>query len=66
MSNRFDGSYRAAAVKPGTGKPRGIARMERALKRQEAEARNALTPHMRRATHRRMECKEWKPEGCQG
>lgn len=49
MSNRFFGSYRAIAAKPATGKPRGIARANRAMKCEEAEARNAATkPEKRR------------------
>lgn len=61
MANRFAGSYRKVATRPvvrldGGGQPiygpRGIARMDRVMKREEAEERNKRTRPERRRKFR--------------
>lgn len=54
MANRFAGSYRRVAEKTRDGGPRGVARMIRILKQDEARARQSMTPHNKTKRHRVM------------
>lgn len=60
--SRFSGNYRNIPKRRvnAQGKPygpRGVLRAHRDIKREDAEARNAVTPHANRRVHARGLCK---------
>lgn len=62
MANRFSGSYRHMAKARDHG-PRGIGRIVRDQKQAEAEARNAVTKHVRTKQHR-LRCTAFGKKAC--